>query len=132
MRSAQAGFLNQILEADRQFQSTREFLEYLQNDVLKPRLRIFLHGSGIYHVPAGATVLDAAFARDPKIGFRCSGAVVNGQRVPVSWMLDNGDLVRLELADKESPMSVEQFGSTFTTLSTKYAILRYDQGETFG
>lgn len=62
------------------------------------------HGK-VLSLPAGATPIDFAYALHSNLGDRCRGAKVNGQIVPLSTPLENGQRVEI-IAAKEGVPSV--------------------------
>ncbi|KPN72450.1 bifunctional (p)ppGpp synthetase/guanosine-3',5'-bis(diphosphate) 3'-pyrophosphohydrolase [Neisseria sp. 83E34] len=62
------------------------------------------HGK-VFSLPAGATPIDFAYALHSDLGNRCRGAKVDGQIVPLSTPLENGQRVEI-IAAKEGAPSV--------------------------
>ena len=62
------------------------------------------HGKGL-SLPVGATPIDFAYALHSSLGDRCRGAKVDGQIVPLSTPLENGQRVEI-IAAKEGEPSV--------------------------
>lgn len=62
------------------------------------------HGK-VFSLPAGATPIDFAYALHSDLGDRCRGAKVDGQIVPLSTALENGQRVEI-IAAKEGQPSV--------------------------
>ncbi|MFV2030727.1 RelA/SpoT family protein [Neisseria sp. S1] len=60
------------------------------------------HGK-VLSLPAGATPIDFAYALHSSIGDRCRGAKVEGQIVPLSTPLENGQRVEIITAKEGSP-----------------------------
>jgi GTP diphosphokinase / guanosine-3',5'-bis(diphosphate) 3'-diphosphatase len=119
----QAETLSRIAELDRSTGSTHLFLELLEQDLLQPKMRVFLANNGYFHLPMGATVLDVAFYVGLDTGCACRGAIVNERAVDVSFVLRDGDLIRLELTDAKAPEPSWIYGKTYRTAKTRYAIL---------
>lgn len=60
------------------------------------------HGK-VFSLPAGATPIDFAYALHSDLGDRCRGAKVNGQFVPLSTKLENGQRVEIIAAKEGEP-----------------------------
>ncbi|PSJ80074.1 RelA/SpoT family protein [Neisseria iguanae] len=60
------------------------------------------HGK-VFSLPAGATPIDFAYALHSSIGDRCRGAKVDGQIVPLSTALENGQRVEIITAKEGHP-----------------------------
>lgn len=52
---------------------------------------------------AGSSVLDFAFDIHTNLGFKCSGAKVNGKIVPIKHILRNGDEVEIQTTKNQKP-----------------------------
>ena len=59
-------------------------------------------------MPAGATPIDFAYALHSSIGDRCRGAKVEGQIVPLSTPLENGQRVEIITAKEGEPSSLDR------------------------
>ena len=108
---------------------SRAFQTELFNDtiyVLSP------HGK-VFSLPAGATPIDFAYALHTDIGNRCRGAKVNGQIVPLSTALENGQRVEIITAREGSP-SVNWLHDGWVksnkAISKIRAFIRQQNGET--
>lgn len=60
------------------------------------------HGK-VFSLPAGSTPIDFAYALHSDLGARCRGAKVNGQFVPLSTRLENGQRVEIIAAKEGEP-----------------------------
>lgn len=54
----------------------------------------------ILQLPKGSTAVDFAYKIHTEIGHSCSGAMVNGELVKLSYQLQNGDLVKILTDEK--------------------------------
>jgi GTP pyrophosphokinase len=64
----------------------------------------------VIELPQGATPIDFAYHVHSNLGHRCRGAKVNGQLVPLSTKLCNGQTVDIIVAKQSSPNSVSAAG----------------------
>ena len=87
--------LRQLLEWHGEISGTREFLESIKTDILGDQVFVYTPKGEIRDLPAGATVLDFAYAIHTDLGHRCIGAKVNGKLVPLTYQLRNGDTVAI-------------------------------------
>lgn len=67
------------------------------------RMFIFDEHDAVIELPAGATVLDFAFAAHPVSAVRLCGVTVNGAHVSLSTLLKNGDRVKLHTRKTAEP-----------------------------
>ena len=77
--------------------------EATQTDVLDDRIYVLTPDAAIVDLPRGATPVDFAYAVHTNLGHRCRGARVNGQMVPLSTALSNGQSVEIISAKEGGP-----------------------------
>jgi len=95
--------LRQIMEWQEDVADAREFMETLQMDFLRDEVFVFSPGGDVFQLPAGATPLDFAFRIHSEVGFRCTGAKVNGRIVSLRSELGNGDSVEILTSKLPNP-----------------------------
>ncbi|MCX6250477.1 MAG: HD domain-containing protein [Bacteroidetes bacterium] len=64
---------------------------------------IFTPKGDLKKLRAGYTVLDFAFEIHTTIGSTCTGAIVNGKMVPLKYILQNGDTVKILTSKTQKP-----------------------------
>jgi GTP pyrophosphokinase len=72
-------------------------------DVLDDRIYVLTPDAAIVDLPRGATPIDFAYTVHTNLGHRCRGARVNGQMVPLSTQLTNGQTVEITAAKEGGP-----------------------------
>ncbi|CAA6814161.1 MAG: GTP pyrophosphokinase (EC, (p)ppGpp synthetase I [uncultured Thiotrichaceae bacterium] len=70
-------------------------LEELKPAFLNERVYLLTPKGAVIDLPQKATALDFAYFVHTEIGHHCIGAVVNGQRVPLSYPLKSGERVEI-------------------------------------
>jgi len=60
-------------------------------ELFADRVFVFTPRGDVMDLPQGATALDFAFQVHTDVGYRCRGAKANGQIVPLTYALKNGD-----------------------------------------
>jgi len=80
-----------------------EFLEHLKTDLFPDQVYVFTPKGAIKKFPKKATALDFAYSVHSDIGNRCTGAIVNGKRVPLRHSLHNGDRVEILTSTSATP-----------------------------
>jgi len=82
-----------------------EMIELLKIDMFEDEIFIFTPKGDLIKLPVDSTPLDFAFAIHSELGFSCVRAKVNKKLVPLSYKLNNGDIVELETSKKQKPNS---------------------------
>ena len=75
--------------------------DQFKNEAFRDRVYVVSPQGRVVDLPEGATPLDFAYHIHTQLGHRCRGAKINGQIVPLTTALKNGDSVEI-LAQKEA------------------------------
>ncbi|MBB1243970.1 bifunctional (p)ppGpp synthetase/guanosine-3',5'-bis(diphosphate) 3'-pyrophosphohydrolase [Streptomyces durbertensis] len=99
------GWLSRLLEWQSHAPDPDTFWAELRDDLAQDReITVFVAEPGstadsaTLHLPAGATCVDAAYARHGADGHRCVGARVDGRLTTLATVLRDGDAVQLLMA----------------------------------
>jgi len=97
--ASQSGFdtpwLKNIKEWENESVSSREFVESVRRELLGKRVFVFLRNGKILNLSRGATAIDAAFSIHTEVGLTMHGVEINGKSKPLSYELQNGDVVNI-------------------------------------
>lgn len=96
-------WLRSIQEWQQEFSSSREFVEAVTRDLLGGRVFVFTPKGRIINLPKGATPVDFAYHIHTEVGHHMVGAKVNGRIVPLSYELQNGDMVEILTSKSAHP-----------------------------
>ncbi len=96
-------WLRSLMDWRADVEDAREFIDTLKSDVLEDRVYVFTPKGRVLDLPAGSTPVDFAYYVHTEIGHRCRGARVNGQLVPLTYKLKNGDQVEIITAKRGGP-----------------------------
>ena len=96
-------WLRDLLEWIRETPDPKEFMEDLKVDLFPGEIFVFTPKGDLIRLPEGATPIDFAFAIHTDVGFRCTGARVKGQIVPLSTALETGNTVEVTTAPHQHP-----------------------------
>ncbi|MDR1439278.1 MAG: bifunctional (p)ppGpp synthetase/guanosine-3',5'-bis(diphosphate) 3'-pyrophosphohydrolase [Clostridiales bacterium] len=88
-------WLRQLIEWQRDLQDAGDFVESLKIDLFADEVFVFTPKGDVYDMPNGSTPIDFAYRVHSAIGNRMNGARVNGRIVPISYLLQNGDIVEI-------------------------------------
>ncbi len=95
--------LRQIMAWQEDVSDPREYMDTMMSDFLRDEVFVFSPGGDVFQLPAGATPLDFAFRIHSEVGFRCTGAKVNGRIVSLRSELGNGDSVEILTSKTPNP-----------------------------
>ena len=85
-------WVRRLLE-NQQNSDTQDFYRDLKVDMFDDEVFVFTPNGDVKSLPAQATPVDFAYAIHSAVGNRMIGAKVNGRIVPISYPLQNGDIV---------------------------------------
>jgi guanosine-3',5'-bis(diphosphate) 3'-pyrophosphohydrolase len=88
-------WLKQVMEWQQEFKDPTEFMKNLKVDLFQDEVFVFTPKGKLMSLQAGSTPIDFAYAIHTEVGHRCVGAKVNGKMVPLSYSLQNGDIVEV-------------------------------------
>ena len=72
-----------------------DFLDTLRFNIFAEQIYVFSPAGDLVGLPAGATVLDMAYAVDDEVGHHCIGGKINRRLVNPDYVLESGDLVEI-------------------------------------
>lgn len=96
-------WLRSLLDWKDEIAEAAEFVDQLKSDIFSERVYVFTPKGNIVDLPEGSTPLDFAYDIHSDIGHRCRGAKVNGQMVPLTYPLKNGDRVEILTVKEGGP-----------------------------
>lgn len=82
-------------------------MESPQTDIFHDHVYVFTPMGQIKELPQGSTPLDFAYRIHTDLGHRCTGGKVNGKLVPLTYQLQNGDVVEIVSAKTERGPSLD-------------------------
>jgi GTP pyrophosphokinase len=97
-------WVRKLLEPqDTHAETDRDFLERVQTELFEDRVYALTPKGEVIDLPRGATPLDFAYHVHTSLGHRCRGAKVNGRIVPLTYSLQNGEIVEIITGKQEGP-----------------------------
>lgn len=96
-------WVRQLLDTQTEIIDTDEFFNTLKFDLFADEVFVFTPQGKVISLPAKSTVIDFAFAIHSQVGYKMSGAKVNGKIVPNSYILQNGEIVEILTANTRGP-----------------------------
>ncbi|PEY30618.1 GTP pyrophosphokinase [Bacillus cereus] len=83
-------------------QDALEFYDLISFELFQDTIVVFTPKLDTIHLPQGATVIDFAFALNPKIAKYMSGATINGVNKTITTNVSHLDIVKLWIPDDKS------------------------------
>lgn len=90
-----AYWAGKILEIGNEGNVDENFLEHLKDDILHDRIFVFTPRGDAIDLPKDATCIDFAYMVHTEVGHQAIKAEVNGEAVPITTRLHNGDTVHI-------------------------------------
>ena len=90
-------WLRQILEWQRDMSDNREFMGLLKSDLdlFAESVYCFTPAGDVKNLPNGSTPIDFAYSIHSAVGNKMVGARVNGKRVTIAYVIQNGDRIEI-------------------------------------
>ncbi len=88
-------WLKQVMEWQEELRDPTEFMKTLKIDLFQDEVFVFTPKGKVLSLPSGSTPIDFAYSIHTEVGHHCVGAKVNGRMVPLSYHLQNGDIVEV-------------------------------------
>ncbi|SET45626.1 GTP pyrophosphokinase [[Clostridium] aminophilum] len=94
---AKLSWLRQILEWQQDMSDNHEFMNMLKSDLdlFQDSVYCFTPTGDVKNLPKGSTPIDFAYSIHSAVGNKMVGARVNGQQVPINYVIQNGDRIEV-------------------------------------
>jgi GTP pyrophosphokinase len=96
-------WLRSVLEWKDDLADASELAEYFKTDLFQDMVYVVTPQGRVVDLPRGSTPVDFAYHLHSELGNRCRGAKVNGQIVPLTYVLANGQRVEIIAAKEGGP-----------------------------
>ncbi|MCX8164179.1 MAG: bifunctional (p)ppGpp synthetase/guanosine-3',5'-bis(diphosphate) 3'-pyrophosphohydrolase [Aquificaceae bacterium] len=96
-------WLKSLVESIQGSKNPEELLENLKLELFSEEVFVFTPKGDLVVLPKGATPIDFAYHIHTEVGNHCAGAKVNGRIVPLSYKLQNGDMVEIITNPNKKP-----------------------------
>ncbi len=88
-------WMQSLLDIQADSRDSSEFLEHIKVDLFPDAVYVFTPKGRIVALPRGATAVDFAYNVHTDVGNHCVGTKINGEFMPLSTPLKNGDRVEI-------------------------------------
>ena len=94
-------FYSYLIDIDEFAENNRDFVERLRQEIFATRIHVYAQTGDVIELPKGATLIDFAYKLDSDNANYIVTTAVNGENVPISYILQNQDRVQL-VTDRSS------------------------------
>lgn len=88
-------WLKNEVEVQGELENSKEFMDSLKIDLFSDEVFVFSPKGDVINLPVGSTPVDFAYHIHSAIGNKCVGAKINTKIVPLSTILENGDIIEI-------------------------------------
>ena len=88
-------WIRKVMELQDEVPDSSEFMRALKVDMFSDQVYVFTPKGDVVPLPKGSCPIDFAYSIHSAIGNKTTGAKVNGKLVPLSYELNNGDIVSI-------------------------------------
>ena len=92
-----------VIEANNDVKSDSEFASNLNKEFLTEFIYCYTPKGDVLELPKGSTPIDFAYRIHSGVGDRTIGALVNNQIVPLNYILEDGDIVKINTGKEPNP-----------------------------
>lgn len=96
-------WIRAILDWQTDSRDAKEYIENLKVDLLQNEVFVFTPKGEVVDLPAGSNPIDFAYRIHTEVGHRCVGAKANGKMVPLTYVLQNADILEIITAKNGTP-----------------------------
>jgi GTP pyrophosphokinase len=96
-------WLRRVLDWRDELGDAGELAEYFKTELFQDSVYVVTPQGRVIDLPRGSTPVDFAYHLHSELGHRCRGAKVNGQIVPLTYALSNGQRVEIIAAKEGGP-----------------------------
>ncbi|KLO21745.1 MULTISPECIES: RelA/SpoT family protein [unclassified Marinitoga] len=100
-------FVKRLMDLHKEIAQSAFNLNDIEEELKAHEVFVFTPKGEILHLPYGATPIDFAYAIHTNVGNHFAGAKVNGKIVPISYELQNGDIVEIIVNRNSSGPSID-------------------------
>jgi (p)ppGpp synthase/HD superfamily hydrolase len=122
-------WLSSIKEWHYEKLDARDFVDSVRNELLGKRVFVFLRNGKILNLARGATAIDAAFQIHTEVGLNMHGVEINGKSQPISYELQNGDVVSILTGEGKPSTDWMRYATSRSTRSKLRSYFRAQHKE---
>jgi len=108
-------FFREIMELKEEKVNDEDFVRTVEEDILKNTIYVFTPKGDVIELPQGSTPIDFAYRVHSGVGDTMVGALVNGNIVPLDYVLNDGDIIKINTNKNSSGPSREWIDMAYTS-----------------
>lgn len=117
-------FIRQTIELQKEIGENQDFLKTMKCELFGDEVFVFTPKGDIISLPKGSTPVDFAYHIHEHIGHKMTGARVNGKLMPLSYKLQNTDVIEI-ITSKNSQGPSRDWINFVKTISAKNKITAF-------
>ena len=91
-----------LLESQNVSENPQDIVNTIKTDLVQEEVFVFTPKGTVINLPAGATVVDFAYAIHSAVGNRMVGAKVDGRIVPIDYVVKTGEIVEIITSSQQN------------------------------
>lgn len=95
-------WIRQILESQNVSENPQDIVNTIKTDLVQEEVFVFTPKGTVINLPAGATIVDFAYAIHSAVGNRMVGAKVDGRIVPIDYVVKTGEIVEIITSSQQN------------------------------
>ena len=95
-------WIRQLLESQNVSENPQDIVNTIKTDLVQEEVFVFTPKGTVINLPAGATVVDFAYAIHSAVGDRMVGAKVDGRIVPIDYVVKTGEIVEIITSSQQN------------------------------
>ena len=123
-----------VIELNEQQVADKELVNTIKNEVFTDdNVYVYTPKGDVFELPKGSTPIDFAYRVHTSVGHQMIGALVNNSIAPLNYVLNDGDIVKINTNKNSQGPSKEWINYAFTTSAKnkiKSFFNKYDKEET--
>lgn len=124
-------FYDSLLEINKAFGNNHDFVSHANEELFTDKVYVYTTKGDIIELPKGSTIIDFAYKVHTDIGNTMVSAIVNEKDVPLDYVLQNKDRVRVVTNSKLCEGPKEEWANMAKTTGAKRKIREYKQNRIF-
>ena len=96
-------WMRKLAEMDKETRNATEYVESVKLDLFSDQVFAFTPMGDVIDLPVNATPVDFAFRIHTDVGFKITGALINGRIAQLDTKLKNGDIVEIMTSKNGTP-----------------------------